>query len=116
MENRAVRGVRLVSQPILEGNRSYVYTIGWHVPAGMFYLEEEVTHLDEKPPKTLGKIIAFAKRVNPLIRHIEERRNVKIRLAEDISDQEHYAVMDGERILKKYPRWRSSPSGIPVIG
>jgi hypothetical protein len=30
MENRAWRGVRLVSKPIREGQKEYVYTIGWH--------------------------------------------------------------------------------------
>jgi hypothetical protein len=116
MENRACSGIRLVSERILEGNREYVYTIGWHVPIGMFYLEEQTTYLDRKPiPETYGGIIAFSKRVRPLIKHIEEIRGVKIKLKEDTSAQEQYDIAEGERLLKKYPKWKTEPGNIPVL-
>jgi hypothetical protein len=115
MKNRATRGIRLVSEHIRESNKEFVYEIGWHVPIGMFYLEEQTTDLDRKPvPETYGGIIAFSRRVNPLIRHIEEIRKVKVKLMEDISAQEQYEIADGERILKKYPKWKSQPNK-PVL-
>jgi hypothetical protein len=115
MENRAWRGVRLVSDPIKERNREYVYIIGWHVGVGMFYLDEEVTYLDRMPRETYGGIIAFARVVKPLIRYIEQNRNVNIKLKEDIAAQEEYEIAEGRRILEKYPKWRSSPNK-PVLG
>jgi hypothetical protein len=116
MENRAAMGIRLVSEHILEGDRKYVYAIGWHVPIGMFYLEEQTTYLDRKPvPETYGGIIAFSKRVQPLINHIEEIRNVKIKLKEDIAAQEQHEIAEGKRLLEKYPKWKTSPDNIPVL-
>lgn len=115
MENRAWKGIRLVSEPIREGEREYVYTIGWHVPVGMFCLEEQITHLDRKPvPETVGGIVAYSKSVQPLIRHIEKIRNIEVKLEEDISAQEKYAVAEGERILRQYPKWKAQPDK-PVL-
>ena len=116
MENRAATGIRLVSEHIREGDREYVYEIGWHVPIGMFYLEEQTTYLDRKPvPETYGGIIAFSRRVNPLIRHIEEIRKVKVKLTKDISAQEQYEIAEGKRLLEKYPKWKANPENIPVL-
>jgi hypothetical protein len=115
MENRAARGIRLVSEHIREGDREYVYEIGWHVPVGMFYLEEQTTYLDRKPQETYGGIIAFAHTIKPLIKHIEEIRNVNVKLKEDTVAQEEYEIAEGKRILKKYPKWKSSPNK-PVLG
>jgi hypothetical protein len=115
MENRAWRGVRLVSKPIREGQKEYVYTIGWHTSVGMFYLEEEVTDLSRKPvPVTSGSIIAYSKNVKPLIQHIEKLRGVKVKLTEDISAQEAYDIAEGEKILQKYPEWKAQPDK-PVL-
>ncbi|MCL6579776.1 MAG: hypothetical protein K6T73_10450 [Candidatus Bathyarchaeota archaeon] len=116
MENRAARGIRLVSEHIREGNREYVYEIGWHVPIGMFYLEEQTTYLDRKPvPETYGGIIAFSHNIKPLIKHVEELRNVKVKLKEDIAAQEQYEIAEGKRLLEKYPKWKASPENIPVL-
>jgi len=116
MENRAARGVRLVSQPIREGEKEYVYEVGWHVPIGMFYLEEQTTYLDRKPQETYGEIIAFAHGVKPLIKHVERIRNVQVKLNEDITAQEEYEIAEGKRLLKKYPKWKiSPPENIPII-
>jgi hypothetical protein len=114
MENRAWRGVRLVSQPIREGRQEYIYEIAYHTPIGMFYLLEEVTKLDRKPTETKADIIAYSKNVKPLIKHIEKIRGVKITIKEDITEQENYEIAEGEKTLKKYPEWRTPPDK-PVL-
>jgi len=117
MENRAWRGIRLVTEPIEEGDKIYVYTIGWHIPIGMFYLEEEVTYPEGigRPFGTYGKIIAYSSKVKPLIRHIEKLRKVKIRLDRDITRDEEYDIQEGRKILEKHPSWKLEPDYSLVI-
>jgi len=110
MVNRAWRGIRLVTEKITEDAKEYIYTIGWHVPIGMFYLEQQITHLDRKPiPETFGSMPYFACTVKPLIQHIEKQHNVKIEVVSEtnIEQAEEYDIEDGKRLLEKYPKWKT---------
>jgi len=117
MENRAWKGVRLVSESIKEGHKEYYYEIGWHVPIGMFYLEEQITYLDRNPKASFGSMPFFSKRITPLIRHIEQVRNIEIQLdnEEAVKSQEEYAIENGHRILKKYPKWKTEISPDKIL-
>jgi hypothetical protein len=117
MENRAWRGIRLVSERIREANTEYIYTIGWHVPIGMFYLEEQVTYLDRKPiPETFGKIVGFAHRIKPLIQWIERKRSVEVEVDDpQLEANEQYEILDGKRLLEKYPKWKTEVSREEII-
>jgi len=118
MENRAGRGIRLVTETITEGTKEYIYEIGWHVPIGKFYLEESITHLDRcvghttSCHPTFAGHVGYADRIQPLIKWIETKRNTQIVLDDEtalhLKENEQYCIEDGERVLKKYPKWRTS--------
>lgn len=117
MENRAGRGIRLVTETIKEGMKEYIYEIGWHVPIGMFYLEESITHLDREPEHpTFGKHVGYADHIQPLVAWIEKNRHVTIELIDpNLKGNEQYCIDDGERVLKKYPKWRTKLSPEEII-
>ena len=122
MENRAGRGVRLVTETIREGMKEYIYEIGWHVPIGKFYLEESITHLDRSEGHTTSchptftGHVGYADRIQPLIKWIENKRNVKIEIDDpNLSANEEYSITDGQRILKKYPKWKTKLSPEEII-
>jgi len=116
MENRAGRGIRLVTETIREGTKEYSYEIGWHVPIGKFYLEESITHLDRCEGHTtihptFAGHVGYAEHVMPLIRWIEKKRNIEIVFDDEtaltLKDNEQYCIEDGKRVLAKYPKWRT---------
>ncbi len=124
MENRAGRGIRLVTETIKEGTKEYIYEIGWHVPIGRFYLEESIPHLDRSEGKgqihpTFAGHVGYADRVTPLIQWIEKKRNIVIVFDDETAltfkNNEQYCIEDGERVLKKYPKWRTSIPAEQII-
>jgi len=122
MENRAGRGIRLVTETITEGTKEYIYEIGWHVPIGKFYLEESITHLDRcvghttSCHPTFAGHVGYADQIQPLIKWIENKRNVKIEIDDpNLSANEEYSITDGQRILKKYPKWKTKLSPEEII-
>jgi hypothetical protein len=122
MENRAGRGIRLVTETITEGIKEYIYEIGWHVPIGKFYLEESITHLDRceghttSCHPTFAGHVGYADRIQPLIKWIENKRNVKVEIDDpNLSANEEYSITDGQRILKKYPKWKTKLSPEEII-
>jgi len=116
MENRAGRGIRLVTETIREGAKEYIYEIGWHIPIGKFYLEESITHLDRSEGKgqihpTFAGHVGYADRIEPLLKWIETKRNIQIVFDDEtaltLKVHEQYCIEDGERVLTKYPKWRT---------
>jgi hypothetical protein len=89
LRNEAYKGFRLVTEPIKEGNKEYVYTIGWHHVLHKFYLEECITHFNFKPPLTVSNIV-YSNSVEVLIREIEKRRRAKVYAREAIDAEEFY--------------------------
>ena len=117
MENRAWKGIRLVTETIREGMKEYIYEIGWHVPIGKFYLEESITHLDREPEHpTFAKHVGYANRIQPLIAWIERNRNIAIEVDNpNLTVNEQYCIDDGKRILEKYPKWKTKLSPQEII-
>lgn len=129
MENRAWKGIRLVTErielaqysPSLPfGTETYhIYTIERHIPRNLFMLQREhgiaeLFHSSIKIGYTkpiegcYGGITAWSKTIKPLIRKIEELENVKVEITDsNISNQEKYAIEDNARILKQYPSWKT---------
>jgi hypothetical protein len=89
---------------------------------GLFYLDEYVTQLDT--PKELWHIrerchrIAYSERVKPLINWIEQNRNVKVKLNEDITRHEEYNIREAEKLRIKHKwKWEEQRKGIeePIL-
>jgi hypothetical protein len=78
MRNKTDKGVRLVSEPIVEYGKEYFYEIGFHWGVGKFFLEEAVTDLIVKWSPTFSKIIGYADEIQSLIVLIEKERGVKV--------------------------------------
>jgi hypothetical protein len=89
LRNESYKGLRLVTEPIKEGEKEYIYTIGWHHVLHKFYLEECITHFNFKPPLTEGNIV-YSDSVEELIREIEKRRRAKIYVKEAIYAKEFH--------------------------
>jgi hypothetical protein len=89
LRNESCKGFRLVSEPIKEGEKEFIYTIGWHHVLQKFYLEECITHFNWKPPLTEGNIV-YSDSVEVLIKEIEKRRRAKIYVKEAIYVKEIY--------------------------
>lgn len=89
LRNEAYKGLRLVTEPIKEGKKEYIYTIGWHHVLHKFYLEECITHFNCKPLLTEGNIV-YSDSIEELIREIEKRRGVKVYAREAIYAEEFY--------------------------
>jgi hypothetical protein len=113
IENRACRGIRLVTETIKEGMKEYIYEIGWHVSIGKFYLEESITHLDRGTYNhpTFGGHVGYSDHVIPLVNWIKTHRNIDIVIVDEtelgLEGNERYCIDDGERVLKKYPKWKT---------
>ena len=128
MENRAWKGVRLVTQPIilkefsedlpLQTHLNHIYEITFHVCANHFVLEQEFEETEmfvssikagytRYTKGSYAKIIGFSKTIAPLIKWIEQHENVKIEITDpNIAEQEAYDIEDNIRVLKKYPSWK----------
>jgi hypothetical protein len=137
MENRAWKGIRLVTQPIklcaeynenlpvkdqnipIGTHLSHTYEITRHIPLNYFMLTLEYETVETFVSSikagytfvTKGSYAgskAFSKTIAPLIALIEKWENVKIEVTDpNLADQEKYDIEDNERTLKKIPSWRT---------
>jgi len=87
--NESYEGFRLVTEPIKEGEKEYIYTIGWHHVLHKFYLEECIIHFSFKPPLTEGNTV-YSDSIEELIKEIEKRRGAKVYARGAIYAKEFY--------------------------
>jgi hypothetical protein len=138
MDNRAWKGIRLVTEtiklctdynekiPLKEQNipigthLSHTYEITRHIPLNYFMLTLEYEKVETFVSSikagytfvTKGSYAgskAFSKSIAPLIALIEKWEGVKIEVTDpNLVEQEKYDIEDNERVLKKIPSWRTT--------
>lgn len=106
--NHAWKGIRILDdRPIERDGKRIGFEITYDFMSGMFIMEEYHSEQVRGHWETTGTKRFQANSIEQLVNNFNKSHNAKIRIGDkDLKEQTQYAIDDGNKTLKKYPRWK----------